>query len=221
MRLPVDGERPGPVRGLCGWRWPCLRPQRTVGRGLGRGQGGGERGWAGQQPEGARGVGGHLHLRHGLVVQELRLQRRHVRPRDLGQMVQGSEVQPVGQTHDDGRLGVRRQPDAAAAAAAAAARLLGIRIDGRIGGLRVGGRGASEGKGPHRPPQQRFDRRLEEVAKAVGGGYSRLQMPLKLALGVRGTVAAHGLGARAVPPPPRFPMHRWCGWRGPVNGAVP
>ena len=32
-------------------------------------------------------------------------------------------------------------------------------------------------------------RRLEEVAKAVGGGYRRLQMPLKPALGVRGTVA--------------------------------
>ena len=31
------------------------------------------------------------------------------------------------------------------------------------------------------------DRRLEEVAKAVGGGYCRLQMPLKLALAVRGT----------------------------------
>ena len=31
--------------------------------------------------------------------------------------------------------------------------------------------------------------------QAVGGGYCRLQMPLKLALGVRGTVAGHGLGA--------------------------
>ena len=30
---------------------------------------------------------------------------------------------------------------------------------------------------PHRRPQQRLDRRLEEVAKAVGGGYCRLQMP--------------------------------------------
>ena len=36
---------------------------------------------------------------------------------------------------------------------------------------------------------------LEEVVKAVGGGYCRLQMPLKLALGVRGTVAGHRLGA--------------------------
>ena len=36
--------------------------------------------------------------------------------------------------------------------------------------------------------QKRLGRRLEEVAKAVGGGYCRLQMPLKLALGTRGTV---------------------------------
>ena len=44
-------------------------------------------------------------------------------------------------------------------------------------------------------PQTRLDRRLEEVAKAVAGGYCRLQMPLKLALGVRGTVAGRRLGA--------------------------
>ena len=36
-------------------------------------------------------------------------------------------------------------------------------------------------------PQQRL--RLEEVAKAVGGGSFRLQMPPKLALAVRETVA--------------------------------
>ena len=54
---------------------------------------------------------------------------------------------------------------------------------------------ALEGKGPQRQPQKRSDRRLEEVAKAVGGGYCRLQMPLKLALGVRGAVAGCGLGA--------------------------
>ena len=34
-----------------------------------------------------------------------------------------------------------------------------------------------------------------EVAKAVGGGCCRLQMPLKLALAVGGTVAEHRLGA--------------------------
>ena len=37
--------------------------------------------------------------------------------------------------------------------------------------------------------------RLEEVAKAVGGGYCRLQTPLRPALGVRGTVAGDRLGA--------------------------
>ena len=52
-----------------------------------------------------------------------------------------------------------------------------------------------EGKGPQRLPQQRLDRRLEEVAKGVGGGYCRLQMPLRPALGVRETVAGHRLGA--------------------------
>ena len=50
-----------------------------------------------------------------------------------------------------------------------------------------GGRDALEGKGPQRRPQRRpqkrFDRRLKQVAKAVRGGYCRLQMPLKLALG--------------------------------------
>ena len=40
----------------------------------------------------------------------------------------------------------------------------------------------------------RFDRRLEAVAKAVGGGYCRLQTPLRLAVAVRGTVAGHRLG---------------------------
>ena len=50
-------------------------------------------------------------------------------------------------------------------------------------------------KAPQRRPQKRFDRRLEEVAKAVGGGHCRLQMPLKPALGVRETVAGHRLGA--------------------------
>ena len=52
-------------------------------------------------------------------------------------------------------------------------------------------RGALEEKGP----QRQSDRRLEEVAKAVGGGYCRLRMPLKLALGVRGAVAGHRLDA--------------------------
>ena len=36
---------------------------------------------------------------------------------------------------------------------------------------------------------------MEEVAKAVGGGYCRLQMPLKLALAIRETVAGRWQGA--------------------------
>ena len=59
----------------------------------------------------------------------------------------------------------------------------------------AGGRVALEGKGPQRWPGKRLDRRLEEVAKPVAGGYCRLQMPLKLALRVRETVAGHRLGA--------------------------
>ena len=75
----------------------------------------------------------------------------------------------------------------------------------------VGGGGGGlhwKGQGPRRRPQRRLGRRLEAVAKAVGGVYCRLQTPLKLALGVRGTVAGHRLGALegggggAGPPPP-------------------
>ena len=44
-------------------------------------------------------------------------------------------------------------------------------------------------------PQQRLDRRLEAVDKAVGGRHCRLQMPLTLAFAVRETVAGHRLGA--------------------------
>ena len=51
--------------------------------------------------------------------------------------------------------------------------------------------------------QQRLDRRLEEVAEAVGGGYCRLRKPLSMALAIRVTVAAHTLGfLGGVPPPP-------------------
>ena len=57
------------------------------------------------------------------------------------------------------------------------------------------GRDELEGKEPQRRPQKRLGRRLEEVAEAVGGGYCRLQMPLKLSFAVRGTVAGHRLGA--------------------------
>ena len=72
------------------------------------------------------------------------------------------------------------------------------------------GRDALEGKGPQSRPQRRLGRRLEEVAKAVGGGYCWLQMPLKLALAVRETMAGHRLGTP--PPPPTFQCTPGDGW---------
>ena len=101
--------------------------------------------------------------------------------------------------------------------------------------LTVGAPGGAAGPGPCMrhppapppplPPPPGFlpatgicNRQLEEVAKAVRGGYCRLQMPLKLALAVRETVAGHGLGAlegggipcpfQGIPhPPPPPPAH--------------
>ena len=64
------------------------------------------------------------------------------------------------------------------------------------------GRDALEGNAPHRRPQTRLDRRLQEVAKAVGGGYCRLQMPLKPAPAVREPVAGRRLGALEPGPSP-------------------
>ena len=45
---------------------------------------------------------------------------------------------------------------------------------------------AIDGEGPRRRPKKRLGRRLEAVAKAVGGGY-RLQVPWKLAHCVKET----------------------------------
>ena len=61
-------------------------------------------------------------------------------------------------------------------------------------GSKARSRDAIEWNGPRRRPQKRLGRRLEGVAKAVGGGYCRSQMPLKLALAIRETVAGHRLG---------------------------
>ena len=69
---------------------------------------------------------------------------------------------------------------------------------GIVSGHQINGsqaRDAFDGKGPQRRPQKLLERRLEEVAKAVGDGYSQLQMPLQLALVVEETVAGHRLGA--------------------------
>ena len=43
--------------------------------------------------------------------------------------------------------------------------------------LRGTARDAIKGKAPRGRPQRCLDRRLEEVSKAVGGGYCREQMP--------------------------------------------
>ena len=51
----------------------------------------------------------------------------------------------------------------------------------------------------------RLGRRLEEVAEAVGGGYCRLQMPLRPALGVGETV--RGDRRHGTPPPDHRPGH--------------
>ena len=61
--------------------------------------------------------------------------------------------------------------------------------------MRPGGRDALEGKGPQRRAQRRLDGRLEEVAKAVGGGYCRLQMPLAIGTWREGDVPGRRLGA--------------------------
>ena len=58
-----------------------------------------------------------------------------------------------------------------------------------------------------RRPQKQLGRRLEEVTKAVGGGYCRLQIPLRLALAVRETVAGQRLGAlEGAGGPPRLEL---------------
>ena len=51
------------------------------------------------------------------------------------------------------------------------------------------------------------------LTKAVGGGYCRLQVPLKLALAVGGTVAGHRLGAlEGGSPPPPSPHAEEAAW---------
>ena len=74
-------------------------------------------------------------------------------------------------------------------------RLRAHRRRGLCPGFKGPSRVASEGKQPQGRSRKRLDRRLEEVAEAVGGGYCRLRMPLQLALGVRETVARRRLGA--------------------------
>ena len=79
------------------------------------------------------------------------------------------------------------------------------------------GQGCSCGEGTSEAAQRRLNRRLEEVAKAVGGGYCRLQMPLKLARAVRETVAGRRLGG--LEGGGRYPPPFQCIPRGGVQGG--
>ena len=58
-------------------------------------------------------------------------------------------------------------------------------------------RDALDWKRPQRRPQRRLGRRLEEVAKAVGGGYCRLQTPWELERAVRAGHPGGGGGGLA------------------------
>ena len=58
---------------------------------------------------------------------------------------------------------------------------------------------------------------VEGGCQSGWGGYCRLKMPLKLALGVRETVAGHRLGALEGGGSPPLPMHPWGG--GVIWGA--
>ena len=73
--------------------------------------------------------------------------------------------------------------------------------------LKPKARDALEGKGPQRPPQRRLDRRLEEVAKAVGGRLLSVTNASDVGVCRQKTVAGHTLGALEggggyLPPPP-------------------
>ena len=75
---------------------------------------------------------------------------------------------------------------------------MGLHTTGGVSPHREGeGQGCIRREGASEAAQEPLDRRLAEVAKAVGGGYRRLQISLSLALAVRGTVAGHRLGALA------------------------
>ena len=75
---------------------------------------------------------------------------------------QARAVDAAGAAHCDREQGDRRPPPPPPPAATSAPSAPGNQ---RLKALRA----AAEGKGPQRRPQQRLDRRLEEVAKAVGG----------------------------------------------------
>ena len=83
------------------------------------------------------------------------------------------------------------------------------------GVLLSAGQGCIRREGASEAAPEAVRRAVGAVAKAVGGGYRRLQMPLKLAFAVRETVAGRRLGAldgggggRGYLPP--LPTHPWC-----------
>ena len=88
-----------------------------------------------------------------------------------------------------------------------------------------GGGGKLEGKAPRWQPQKQLDRRLEEFAKAVGGGCCRLQMPLTPPLGITWRPLASGgqwlgigwapwMGGRGTSPPSNASLGGGGGVRG-------
>ena len=84
-----------------------------------------------------------------------------------------------------------------------------------------------EWKAPQRWPQNRLDWRLQDVAKAVGGGYYQLQMPLKLLVtnaieagtSFREPVAGQRLGPLEGAGAGSLLMHSWRGPK-PYHHAV-
>ena len=68
-------------------------------------------------------------------------------------------------------------------------------LDLATAALRPHAQGCIRREGASEAAPEAVRQAVGRVAKAVGGGYCRLQMPLKLALAVRETVARHRLGA--------------------------
>ena len=58
-----------------------------------------------------------------------------------------------------------------------------------------------KGRGLRGGPSSRWTGGCRRLPKRLGVVSCQLQVPLRLALGVRGTAARHRLGAWAVPPP--------------------
>ena len=109
------------------------------------------------------------------------------------------EAKALRQELDDSQAEARRLQTRIAEVTADNARLQEELCSRQVCGCGGGGAEAGmhqKGTGPPKRPQMPLGWRLEEVAEAVGGGYCRLQMPLRPALEVRGP----GGGRRAEDP---------------------